>query len=120
MSKKVLIIDDDLPILEVMKIILEEKGYEIEVISNPKNIEKKIEQSQPALILLDIWVAGMHGADIVKLIHNNNAISKIPVVLISANNEVEKIAKECGATSFLSKPFDIDDLAALVQKNILN
>lgn len=118
MNKKILIIDDDLPILEVMKIILEEKEYQVEVISNPKNIEKKISELAPQLILLDIWVAGLHGADIVKLLHKNIATASIPIILVSANNEVEKITKSCGATDFIAKPFDIDNLVAKVQQYI--
>lgn len=118
MKKKILIIDDDLPILEVMKIILEDSNYQIETISNPVSIHKTIEKYMPDLVLVDIWISGVHGREVVKIIRENKKTAHIPVIMVSANNETKKIAEQIQANDFLAKPFDIEDLIAIVRRHI--
>lgn len=116
MKKKILIVDDDLAILEVIKIILEENNYEVAAISDAFLVQNAIEKLQPDIILLDIWMSGFDGRDIVKELKTKENTKNIPILLVSANNDTEKIAKEAGADGFLAKPFDINDLLFIVKK----
>lgn len=115
MNKKILIIDDDTSILEVIKIILEDKGYTTIALSSAAHIQNVIEKNEPDLILLDIWISGHNGSDIVKTLKKNTRFKSIPVILISANNDTQKIAQEAGADGFIAKPFDIDYLSEVVK-----
>lgn len=115
-SKRILVIDDDRSILEVMKIMLEEKGFEVLITSEGKEIENIIKSYDPSLIFLDIWMPGIDGKKITKNLKSSPKSQGIPVVIISALNDTRKIAKEIGADGFLAKPFDIQDLWQIAAK----
>lgn len=116
MSKKILVCDDDQGILEVIKIVLEKEGFEVKLLANGRGIQKIIKDYKPDLILLDIWMPGVDGEEITKILKKTEETSKIPIVVISALNTTEKIAQESGADDFLEKPFDISDLVKIVKK----
>lgn len=118
MKKKVLIAEDDKAIIEVVKIILENEGYEVLTADQGEIVHKTIAQHNPDVILLDIWLYGEDGGQIAKEIKAKTKTKHIPIVLMSANNETEKITKEVGANDFLLKPFNIDDLLYIVRKYI--
>ncbi len=118
MKKKILIAEDDRAIVEVVTIILENEGYEVFTADQRKTIHDIILHNNPHLILLDIWLFGEDGGQLAKEIKSKEATKDIPLILMSANNETEKITKEVGADDFLLKPFDIDDLLRIVRKYI--
>ncbi|MBI2074307.1 MAG: response regulator [Candidatus Levybacteria bacterium] len=116
MNKKILVVDDDLAILEVIKLILEEQGYKVIVTSDGGKVQQKINEDFPDLILLDFWLSGQDGRKIAKYLKTQETTRNIPIVMISANHEPEKIARDVDANDFLAKPFDIDDLVMIVKK----
>lgn len=116
MKKKILVAEDDVAILEVVKIILEGEGYEIISTDEKDTIFKLIKLHNPSLILLDIWLSGHDGGKIAKYLKSKPDTNQIPLIMISANNDTEKISIEAGADGFLLKPFDIDDLLKIVSK----
>lgn len=116
MCKRILVVDDDLAILEVIKIILDEKGYEVATATDSVSLYDEIKDKKPDLILLDIWMSGQDGQEITKFLKANGDTCNIPIVMISANNEGLKMAKDSGADDFLAKPFDIEDLLSKVDK----
>ncbi len=115
MPKKILIADDDPAILDVVTIILEDAGYEV---SSTEKGEELMNLSGllPDIILLDIWMLGKDGSDICRHLKTNPETKNIPVVIVSANREIKKIASECLADDYLAKPFEIDDLIAIIGK----
>ncbi|MDO8429033.1 MAG: response regulator [Candidatus Daviesbacteria bacterium] len=115
-KRKILICDDDQGILEVIKIMLETKSYQVKVLSNGKSIQKQVASFQPDLILLDIWMPGIDGREITKVLKKSDSSKGIPIIIISALNETKKMAAEIGAQGFLSKPFEMDDLLKTVDK----
>lgn len=116
MDKRILVVEDDHAIVEVVKIILEGEGYSIYTTDNADNIHGVIIESDPHLILLDIWLGGHDGGTIAKLLKSSSSTAHIPIIMTSANNETEKIAKSSGANGFLLKPFTIDELLQVVKK----
>lgn len=115
-KNKILVIDDDKAILDVVKIILEENKYQVATLGEGAEIVAKVKKINPILILLDIWLSGFDGYDLTQLLKNDPATAIIPIVMISANNETEKISKNAGADAFLLKPFNIDDLLTMVKQ----
>lgn len=115
-NKKILICDDDLGILEVMKIILEEEGFKVKTLESAKGIIKKISEFKPDLLFLDIWMPGMEGRETVKLLKRDSTTSSLPIVIISALNDTKKIAESTGANGFLAKPFTMRDLITIARK----
>ena len=118
MKKKILVAEDDKAIIEVVKIILENEGYDVLMADQSEIIHQTIAAHNPDMILLDIWLFGEDGGQIAKTIKSKPPTKDIPLVLMSANNETEKITKEVGADDFLLKPFNIDDLLYIVRKYV--
>lgn len=118
MAKYILACDDDIGIVEVIRIVLEEKGYEVKVTSNSEEVYSLIQSKRPDLLLLDLWMPGLRGEEIVKELRADKKTADIPIIIISASRETEIIAKEVGANTFLNKPFDIDKLEEIVDQYI--
>lgn len=117
MKKKILVAEDDKAIIEVVKIILENEGYSVLTADQGEHVYKLVDEHTPDMILLDIWLFGEDGGKIAKTIKSKSHTKHIPLVMMSANNETEKITKEAGADDFLLKPFNIDDLLYIVKKH---
>jgi CheY-like chemotaxis protein len=115
-KKKILIAEDDHSILEVMGIILTDAGYSTLTVDDGNGLIKRIEAYQPDLLLLDIWMGGKDGGEIAKQLKSHDVLKSIPIIIISANNDTEKIAKKAGADDFLQKPFNVDDLLDIVKR----
>lgn len=116
MDTNILVIDDDNAILDVITFILEDKGYMVTAISDSNLVESYLLSHTPSMVLVDFWMAGLNGKKIVAMMQDNPQTSHVPVIMISANHDVEKIAKEIHASDFLAKPFDIADLLGKVEK----
>lgn len=116
-GQKILVIDDDDDILDILDFIFKDAGYEV-VASATAAVIKDIKIIQPQLVLLDVRISGSEksGADICQEIKNTELGRELPVILISAENDISFIASECGADSYISKPFDINDILLKVKK----
>lgn len=113
---KVLVADDDLGILEVMKVILEDKNHQVKLISEGFGVEGQVKEYMPDIILLDIWMSGQDGKEIAQRLKQDDQTKHIPIVMVSALNDTKQIAREAGANDYLEKPFNIEDLIAIVDK----
>lgn len=83
---------------------------------NCKAIYKKVLEYKPDLIFLDIWMPGINGKEVTKILKREPLTSKIPIVIVSALNDTKKIAQEVGADGYLEKPFDMDELLGVVKR----
>lgn len=115
MKKKILVADDDQGIVDAMQILLEDEGYEVITTMDGETIPEMYKQ-KPDLVFLDIWMSGMNGNTICQKLKADEETKHIPVIMFSANRDTEEIAMQCGADGFLSKPFEIKDLLAIVKK----
>lgn len=112
---RVLIFDDDTDILELCSIILNSKGFETIVKADSKNVIEDIIETAPDVILMDNWIPGIGGVTATQLIKNDQRTQDIPVIFFSANNNIEGLVKEAKADYYLKKPFDISELAIMVE-----
>ena len=117
MNKRILIIDDDEDILDILHIIFRDEGYNV-VISNTGEAANNIHDINPDLILLDVRIEGSpkQGNEICAEIKARYDYKKIPVVLVSAETDLAMLANECGADFYIKKPFDIYDLLSQVKR----
>ena len=105
--KKILIVDDDKDVLEVVKLILTSHGFDVQTHSTSINVAKVVKYYKPNLILLDILLPGKLGTQAckeLKLVHT------IPIILFSAHSDERKSFEKWNADAFIQKPFDIDHL----------
>jgi len=116
-GKRLLIVDDDPDILEILEIIFESEGYEV-ILSETGEETKYLEVLKPDLILLDVRIVGspLTGGAICTRIKSEAKTRSIPVILISAENDLPEIASRSRADGYVHKPFDIVQLKANVRK----
>ncbi len=115
---KILVIDDDKPILEVVQTILTNEGYDVETISDWPGVYDKIKSCKPDLVILDIFISGSDGRVICKELKKSKATVNIPVILFSATNRLESYTKDSNAQGYLKKPFEATDLLEIVRENL--
>lgn len=110
---KILIVDDEKPICDLIDINLSAAGYCCESVQDGLEAIDRIEQGNFDLILLDIMLPGVDGYDIMEYIRP----LKIPVIFITAKHEVKNRVKglKLGAEDYLVKPFDVVELVARVE-----
>lgn len=117
-NKKILIFDDDVAILEVVTIIFEENGYEVKISETSHDILEKVGECKPDVILMDNWIPKIGGVEATKILKNNAEFKHIPVIYMTANNNIAALASEALADDYISKPFNLDDLEEKVAKYI--
>jgi len=113
-AAKVLIVDDDSNICELLRLYLEKDGYETIVAYDGEQAIKKYEQVNPDLILLDIMLPKLDGWQVCREIRKK---SQVPIIMLTAKGETfDKIlGLELGADDYVSKPFDTKEVMARVK-----
>lgn len=115
MEKKVLIVDDNQDILDLLQIILETEGYNVNCLDDGSHLNNAIESYQPNLILMDIMLGHLDGRDLCKILKSNPETKQIPIIMISASHRILPLQElGCYAEAFMPKPFELDDLVANV------
>jgi DNA-binding response OmpR family regulator len=117
-QKKVYVFDDNTDILELCTIILQDAGYDIKTSSTSNNIVDQVMAFMPDIIFMDNWLPDVGGIDATRELKAHRALRNIPVIYFSANNDVKSLAEQAGADGYLSKPFDIEELEAIISKHI--
>jgi DNA-binding response OmpR family regulator len=118
MSKKrnkIMITDDDPEIVDMLTLMLEDAGYEVNVTVNGQTYND-VKENLPELVLLDVWMSGADGSEICLWLKKQQKTKHIPVIMISANKDVRNIALKAGADDFIAKPFEMNVLLKKVAK----
>src|SRR5687767_9216880 len=102
----ILVADDEEDLLTLINTTLCSEGFKVFISPNGKNIRRLIDENHPDIILLDIRMRGVNGDDICKMLKSSDETKHIPIILFSANHDIERIVEECGADDCLLKPFD--------------
>ena len=117
--QRILAVDDDKDILEVLQYILEDSGYEVDTLSDGSFLFDKIKEHTPDLILLDVMLGNMDGRELCKSVKLKHETKQIPVILISASHNISNTSNQNGAPNdFVAKPFDIDTLINTIQRQL--
>ena len=116
-EKKILIVDDEDHIRELLKFNLEKNGYAVYMANDGLNGLKLAREKQVDLILLDLMLPGMEGFEVCKEIRRDNIISNVPIIMLTAKSEeIDKIlGLELGADDYITKPFSIRELSARIK-----
>lgn len=115
--RKVLIIEDEKPISDIIKFNLEKDGFEVEVAYDGEEGLEKIRTLNPDLVLLDVMLPKMDGFEVLK---RTRETDQVPVVMLTAKEEeVDKVlGLELGADDYITKPFGMRELIARIKANI--
>jgi len=115
-SKLVAVFDDDQDLLNIFRFLFEDEGFVVHTFQDCDNVVEKVRAISPDLILMDNWIPSTGGEVAVQRLKNEADLKDIPVIYVSANNDVKEIATRAGADRFLAKPFEFDDLLALADE----
>jgi len=117
MSKKILIVDDNELMVEVVTYILMNNGYDVVSINNSDELFKSIKKTHPDLVILNAGQPGINGNEICQLIKLNNTTQNLPVIMFSVDDEAtdDSLGQWGAPDDILYKPFDINCLIEKVQ-----
>ena len=117
MNKKILVVDDEKPISDIIKFNLIKEGYDIETAYDGEEALKKVYQFQPDLVLLDVMLPKLDGFQVCRRIRES---FNMPIIMLTAKEEeVDKVLGfELGADDYITKPFGMRELIARVKANI--
>ncbi len=115
-QNRVLVVDDDPDILDAAQMMLEDEGYFVTTTEKGEYAENLHDGNGglPDLIILDVLLSGKDGRTICRHLKSRPDTRHIPIIMVSAHPGAEESVKAVGADAFLAKPWDIDDLIALV------
>ena len=113
-EKKVLVVDDEVKILEVIKSFLESKGYIVFTAENGKEAFSILEKENIALVILDLMLPDLSGEDICMTLRQK---SRVPIIMLTAKVEEESMLKGLGigADDYITKPFSLKELNARLE-----
>ncbi len=114
-TRRVLIVDDDESIREFVSWALSEDGYEVGIAQDGAAALALIEKWTPDVILLDMRMPTMNGWEFSKR-YRELYLSRAPIIVLTAARDATSSAREIGAEAYLSKPFDLEELLALVER----
>lgn len=115
--KRVLIVEDEQPIREMIAFALESAGYEIQEATDAREAQNLIAEGLPDLILLDWMLPGMSGIDYARRLKKEELTQEIPVIMLTARAEEEDkiLGLDSGADDYITKPFSPRELVARIK-----
>ena len=120
-SKVVLVVEDEPDNCEIMRAVVEDLlGYQALLVGDGAAAVEAARTERPNLILMDLMIPVLDGFEAIRLLKSDGGTSRIPVVAITAlgrQTDLQK-AMESGADDYLSKPFDIDALASVIEGHL--
>ena len=116
MKPKILIIDDEIHIVELIRFNLETSGYEVDIAYDGLDGYLKIKENAPQLVLLDWMLPNISGIDVLKKIRDDKDLKNTPVIMLTAKNmEADKVEGLVGgADDYITKPFSVKELLARI------
>ncbi len=118
MSKKVLIVDDEVNIVISLEYLMQQAGYTVEVAYTGEDALALLPKCMPDVVVLDVMLPGIDGFDLLQLIRQDPTLQHIAVIMLSAKGREVDVTKglALGANAYITKPFSIHNLLAEVNR----
>ena len=115
---RILVVDDESDVTELLEYKLEQEGYRVATLNDPLACIAKVREFEPDLMLLDIMMPELSGIQLCRIVRADPSMKDIPVIFLSARGEVEDRIKglEAGAEDYVSKPFNTNELLLRISK----
>lgn len=115
---KIVIVDDSMDLLEVLRFFLEEKGYEVETVTTQQDLISIIQSFSPDLIILDIYLQGEDGREICKELRKQESDKYLCILMFSASAKALINYKEYGADGYIEKPFGLNEIVTKIESTL--
>ena len=115
---KILIVDDDVAITELLKTLVEMEGHTPTIVNDSTKAIEIAGSVDPDLITLDLMMPGLTGFELCELLHQDTRFVKIPIIIVSARDDPQskERAMRAGATDYVTKPFGADELMQKIKE----
>lgn len=120
MAKRILVVDDEKNILQMINQTLTKAGYSVTTSEDGKDALEKVKANKPNLIVLDIMMPYLDGFEVLQALRRNQETRNIPVIFLTAKNNDMDIFKgwQAGVNCYLIKPFNPSELVKYVKQNL--
>jgi DNA-binding response OmpR family regulator len=117
MGKRVLIVDDEPNIVISLEFLMKREGFEVSVARDGEEALRKVEESMPDVMLLDVMMPKKTGYEVCQQVRANPSFSGVKIVMLTAKGRDTEVAKglDLGADAYMTKPFSTKDLVAQVR-----
>lgn len=115
-GKTLAIFDDEEDILTIFSYILTEQGWTVYTFTDCDHILDKLANINPDVIFMDNWIPNQGGIIATQTLKNSVRYQQVPVIYFSANADIVSLAQSAGADAYLAKPFELDELAAVIER----
>jgi CheY-like chemotaxis protein len=115
-AKRILVVDDEPTIRELVATALEEAGYRAATAANGAEAWRRMRRHAPDAIVLDLMMPVMNATRLLDLMRQTPRLARIPILIISAAYDVCEEARTLGASACLSKPFQLEDVVAQIAR----
>ncbi len=119
-KKTILVVDDEVPILDALKVRLEASGYGVLTATNGQEGLDKARSLKPDLIILDVLLPKIDGYEVARLLKFDTKYKEIPIIMLTAKTQESdrKIGEQVRVNEYVTKPFNTKDLMELISKYI--
>lgn len=120
MSETILVVDDDPSSLDIVRTYLESQGYTVVTATDGQDALAKLEEVQPALILLDVMMPGMDGWEVARTVKNHKNFAEVRVIMLTARSDFtdKHQGLRAGADDYIVKPIRLEELGRRVERNL--
>ena len=116
-SKKILVVDDEVDLVETVRFPLEMEGYHVLISYNGEDALNQARKENPDLILLDLMLPKLDGYKVCRLLKFDDRYKHIPILMLTAKTQErdKALGMETGANEYITKPFEMEDLLKKVK-----
>jgi len=114
----ILVVDDDAPIITLMRSLLREFGFEPRTATSGAAAIEAARTEPPDLVLLDKNMPGMSGEDVIRALRGDIGLQEVPILLLTGDPVAPQEIAELGANGTVQKPFDLQDLLAQIRNHV--
>jgi len=117
-APRILLVDDEPDVTELLKYKLEQEGYQCEVMNDPLSFVGRTREFRPDLIVLDIMMPELNGLQLCRIVRADPSMKDTPIIFLTARGEAEDRVKglETGGDDYVSKPFNSKELRLRIQR----
>lgn len=119
-NKKILVVDDETFIINLLRNGLTENGFEVITADNGFDALLSVEENMPDCVITDIMMPRLSGIDFLQALKNNEVTKDVPVILISAMDQAEMVQQglDLGAADYITKPFKINEIVGKLRHHL--
>ena len=122
MSYRIVAVDDNPVVTQLIAAVLGQAGYDVEVLSTGAEALISLQRNPPDLLLLDLQMPGLDGLEVLRIMREQRVCNGMPVLVLTAESDSHYVARarEQGAAGYLLKPFRAQDLSAKVRRILID